>query len=129
MKSFDEELNPTVIRRIQALKPGQYTRIGAAIRHVSKELEERPQRHRLMLVLTDGKPNDIDHYEGRYGIEDTRRAIREARELGIRVFGVTVDEQARDTFPYIFGRGAYAIVPNIARLPAALPAIYRQITS
>jgi nitric oxide reductase NorD protein len=128
VKDFDEDLNPKVIRRIQALKPGQYTRMGAAVRHVLAQIAERPQRHRLILILTDGKPNDIDHYEGRYGIEDTRKAIREAREAGIRVFGVTVDEHARDYFPYIFGRGAYAIFPSIARLPTALPAIYRQIT-
>jgi nitric oxide reductase NorD protein len=128
VKDFEESLNPKVIRRIQALKPGQYTRMGAAIRHVCSQMTERPHRHRLMLILTDGKPNDIDHYEGRYGIEDTRMAIREAREAGMRVFGVTVDEHARDYFPYIFGRGAYAIFPSIARLPSALPAIYRHIT-
>ena len=114
VKDFDEELSPKVIRRIQALKPGQYTRMGAAVRHIHAQLAERPQRHRLMLILTDGKPNDTDHYEGRYGIEDTRMAIREAREAGTRVFGVTVDEHARDYFPYIFGRGAYAIFPSIA---------------
>lgn len=127
VKRFEEELNPAVIRRIEALKPGQYTRMGAAVRHVAKALGERPHRHRLLLLLTDGKPNDIDHYEGRYGIEDTRVAIREARNAGIRVFGVTVDEEARDYFPYIFGRGAYAIFPDVERLPTALPAIYRQI--
>ena len=66
VKDFDEYLNPKVIRRIQALKPGQYTRMGAAVRHVLSKIAERPQRHRLMLILTDGKPNDIDHYEGRY---------------------------------------------------------------
>ena len=129
VKDFDEELDAQVIRRIQALKPGQYTRIGAAVRHVLSQASERPHRHRLILILTDGKPNDIDHYEGRYGIEDTRIAIREAREAGIRVFGVTVDEHARDYFPYLFGRGAYAIFPSVARLPTALPAIYRHITS
>jgi nitric oxide reductase NorD protein len=128
VKGFDEPLGAKVIRRIQALKPGQYTRIGAAVRHVAGLLEHRPHRTRLLLVLTDGKPNDVDHYEGRYGVEDTRMAIREARKLGIRVFGVTVDEQAREYFPYIFGRGGYAIFPHIARLPVALPAIYRQIT-
>jgi nitric oxide reductase NorD protein len=128
VKDFDEPLGAKVIRRIQALKPGQYTRIGAAVRHVAGLLEHRPHRTRLLLVLTDGKPNDVDHYEGRYGVEDTRMAIREARKLGIRVFGVTVDEQAREYFPYIFGRGGYAIFPHIARLPVALPAIYRQIT-
>lgn len=129
VKDFDEALDAKVIRRIQALKPGQYTRIGAAVRHVLTQVTPRPHRHRLVLILTDGKPNDIDHYEGRYGIEDTRVAIREAHEAGVRVFGVTVDEHARDYFPYIFGRGAYAIFPNVARLPAALPAIYRHITS
>lgn len=129
VKDFDQDLGPKVIRRIQALKPGQYTRIGPALRHVTSILKERPHRHRLLLVITDGKPNDIDHYEGRYGIEDTRMAIREARRAGLKVFGVTVDEHARDYFPYIFGRGSYAIFPNISRLPIALPAIYRQITS
>lgn len=129
VKGFDEKLDARIVRRIEALKPGQYTRIGAAIRHVSKEMEKRPSRHRLLLLLTDGKPNDVDHYEGRYGIEDTRMAIVEARKLGLRVFGVTVDENARDYVPHIFGPGGYAIVRDIARLPAALPAIYRQITS
>jgi nitric oxide reductase NorD protein len=129
VKGFEEKLDARAVRRIEALKPGQYTRIGAAIRHVSTQLEKRPSKHRLLLLLTDGKPNDVDHYEGRYGIEDTRRAIWEARKLGLRVFGVTVDENARDYVPHIFGPGGYAIVSDIARLPAALPAIYRQITS
>lgn len=128
VKDFEEALSPRVIRRIEALKPGQYTRIGAAVRHVTTLLEPRPHRHRLLLILTDGKPNDIDHYEGRFGIEDTRMAIRAARDAGLRVFGVTIDELAHDYFPYIFGQGAYAIFPNISRLPIALPAIYRQIT-
>jgi nitric oxide reductase NorD protein len=129
VKDFDEPLDGRVVSRIEALKPGQYTRIGAAVRHVTTELAKRPHRHRLLLLLTDGKPNDIDHYEGRYGIEDTRMAIREARKIGLRVFGVTIDENARDYFPHIFGRGAYAIIGDVARLPMALPAIYRQIAS
>lgn len=129
IKDFEEPLDRRVIRRIEALRPGQYTRMGAAVRHATMQLAERPHRHRLLLLLTDGKPNDIDHYEGRYGIEDTRIAIREARKAGLRVFGVTIDENARDYFPHIFGRGAYAIIRDIARLPAALPAIYRQITT
>lgn len=127
VKGFEEPLNPAVLRRIVALSPGQYTRMGAAVRHVAKALAERPQRHRLLLLLTDGKPNDIDYYEGRYGIEDTRAAIREARKQGLTVFGVTVDGEARDYFPYLFGKGGYAIVPDAERLPTALPAIYRQL--
>jgi nitric oxide reductase NorD protein len=128
VKDFEERLDARVVRRIQALKPGSYTRMGAAIRHATALLEKRPHTHRLLLMLTDGKPNDIDHYEGRYAIEDTRVAVQEARRAGLRLFGVTVDAQGRDYLPYIFGPGAYAIFPHVARLPAALPAIYRQLT-
>ncbi|SMH61934.1 nitric oxide reductase activation protein NorD [Azospirillum agricola] len=127
LKGFGEPLGPTVTRRIGALKPGWYTRMGAAIRHAAARLAERPNRHRLLVVLSDGKPNDIDHYEGRYGIEDTRQAIREARKDGLAVFGITIDAEARDYVPYLFGRGAYAIFPQAAHLTKALPALYRQV--
>lgn len=127
VKDFHDPVDERLVRRIEGLKPGQYTRMGAAVRHVTAQLAQRPQRHRLLLLLTDGKPNDIDYYEGRYGIEDTRAAIREARKAGLKVFGVTVDEAAQDYFPYLFGRGAYAIITHPERLPAALPAIYRQL--
>jgi nitric oxide reductase NorD protein len=127
VKDFDEPMSQAVTRRITALRPGYYTRIGTGIRHATAKLAERPNRQRLLLVLTDGKPNDIDHYEGRFGIEDTRRAVMEARRAGVTVFGVTVDREAQSYFPYLFGRGGYAIVGQVAKLPSALPAIYRQL--
>lgn len=127
VKAFGEPMSGAVERRIGALRPGYYTRIGAAVRHASAELARQPQRKKLLLVLTDGKPNDVDHYEGRFAIEDTRKSVQEARRLGIAVFGVTVDATAQSYFPTLFGRGGYAIVGNIRRLPAALPAIYRQL--
>jgi nitric oxide reductase NorD protein len=80
--------------RLGALKPGLYTRIGAALRHVAAEVEKQPAREKLVIVLTDGKPNDVDHYEGRFGVEDTRKAIMDIRRRGIRAFGVTIDERA-----------------------------------
>lgn len=127
LKGFDEPLSATVTRRIGALKPGYYTRMGAAIRHTAAMLAQRPNRHRLLILLSDGKPNDVDHYEGRYGIEDTRQAVREARKSGMAVFAITVDAQARDYIPYLFGRGAYAIFPHVSHLTKALPALYRQV--
>jgi nitric oxide reductase NorD protein len=129
VKEFEDALDAAAIRRIQALKPGHYTRMGAAVRHVARRLAARPYERRLLLLLTDGKPNDADHYEGRYAVEDTRMAIREARRGGIKVFGITVDREARDYVPTIFGLGAYVIFPDISRLSTALPAIYRQITA
>jgi len=129
IKDFDARVDDTTLRRIAALRPADYTRIGAALRHVASLLRERPERHRLLLLLTDGKPNDLDHYEGRHGLEDTRQAVREARRAGCRVFAVTVDRRAEDYVPYLFGRGGYAVINRIERLAPALPAIYRQLVT
>ncbi|MCB1687690.1 MAG: VWA domain-containing protein [Halioglobus sp.] len=129
LKSFDESMGEVTERRIAALKPGHYTRMGAAIRHAAVGLAERPNRHRLLLVLTDGKPNDSDYYEGRYGIEDTRRAILDARRQELKVFGVTIDRDAQDYIGQLFGRGGYAMVHKPEHLSQALPGIYRQIIS
>lgn len=128
VKDFREPVHGGFVERLQGLQPGYYTRMGAAVRHVSAQLARQPQRHRLLLLLSDGKPNDFDHYEGRYGVEDTRRAIRETRAQGMHVFGITIDRKARDYFPYLFGRGGYAMVARPGKLPAALPRIYRQLT-
>lgn len=127
LKSFDEPMGETIQRRIAALKPGQYTRMGAAIRHSARQLLQRPNRHRLLLVLSDGKPSDSDYYEGRYAIEDTRRAILDARRSELSVFGITIDQDAQDYIALLFGRGGYAMVRKPEHLSQALPGIYRQI--
>jgi len=127
IKAFEEPVTAATERRIAALEPGLYTRMGAAIRHVAAELARRPNRHRLLLVLTDGKPNDTDHYEGRFAVEDTRMAVREARREGLTVFGVTIDAEARQYFPAIFGRAGYSIVTRPSGLANALPLLYRQL--
>ena len=124
---FDERFGETIQHRVAALRPGFYTRLGAAIRHASARLAERPAHRQLLLVVTDGKPNDLDHYEGRYGVEDTRMAVREARALGQKVFGVTIDKRARAHFNHMFGRHGHAIVSRPARLAQALPRLYRHL--
>ena len=83
-KGFDEPMSPAVTARIGGFRPGHYTRLGAAIRHASAMLAAEAAARRLLLVLTDGKPNDLDHYEGVHGIEDSRMAVREARAAGPR---------------------------------------------
>lgn len=127
VKNFSDAFSNQVLRRIAALRPGYYTRMGPALRHVQRQLMQRPERYRLLLLLSDGKPNDLDHYEGRYGIEDTRQAIIEARRAGMAVFGITIDRKAQDYFPYLFGRGGHAIVSHLDRLTKVLPVIYRQL--
>ncbi|MCB1676740.1 MAG: VWA domain-containing protein [Halioglobus sp.] len=127
LKSFDESMSALTERRIAGLRPGRYTRMGAAIRHTAAQLARRPNRHRLLLVLTDGKPNDSDYYEGRYAIEDTRRAVLDARQQEIKIFGVTIDREAQHYIDHLFGRGGYAMVQKPEHLSLALPGIYRQI--
>ena len=121
VKAFGEALGSDVERRIASLTPGYCTRIGAAIRHASAKLAEQANRTKLLLVITDGKPNDIDHYEGRFALEDSHKAVAEARRAGQTVFAVTVDKDARSYLPMMSGRNGFAIVGDIARLPQALP--------
>ncbi|SNX72068.1 nitric oxide reductase NorD protein [Cereibacter ovatus] len=127
-KGFDEDMGPAVTARIGGLRPGHYTRLGAAIRHASAMLADQPSSRKLLLILTDGKPNDLDHYEGIHGIEDSRMAVREARALAQSVHGVVVDADGQDWFARIFGRSGFTLLPDPARLSRALPDIYRTLT-
>ncbi|MGR3761178.1 nitric oxide reductase activation protein NorD [Roseobacteraceae bacterium NS-SX3] len=127
-KTFEEPMSATVTARIGGFRPGHYTRLGTAIRHASAQLAEEGAARRLLLVLTDGKPNDLDHYEGVHGIEDSRMAVREARALGQSVHGVIVDADGQDWFSRIFGRAGFTLLPDPARLPRALPDIYQTLT-
>ena len=110
IKGFSESWNDTVRSRVGVLKPGFYTRMGAAVRDATRRLSARPERQRLLLVLTDGKPNDLDIYEGRYGLEDTRHAVQEARDAGLVPFCVTIDKEAHEYLPMLFGSQGYALV-------------------
>ncbi|MEH6522853.1 nitric oxide reductase activation protein NorD [Sulfitobacter sp.] len=127
-KGFDTPMSPDIIHNIGALRPSHYTRLGTAIRHVSAHLAKETAARRLLIVLTDGKPNDLDHYEGQHGIEDSHMAVREARRAGQTLHGVIIDEDGQDWFTRIFGRGGFSLLPNPARLTRALPDIYRQLT-
>ncbi|MCB1758200.1 MAG: VWA domain-containing protein [Gammaproteobacteria bacterium] len=129
LKSFDERYGGVVRGRIDAIKPGYYTRMGAAIRYSLRLLEMQPSQRRLLLILTDGKPNDLDKYEGRYGIEDTRRAVHEARQAGLQPFCVTIDNRANDYLPHLFGTGNYVVIHKPTQLPKELPLLYARLTA
>ncbi len=128
LKSFDERYDGAIRGRIQAIKPGYYTRMGAAIRHASSILQKQKQQQRLLLILSDGKPNDLDRYEGRYGIEDTRMAIHEAKALGLNPFCVTIDARANEYLPHLFGVNGFAVIRKPEDLPNELPLLYAQMT-
>ena len=128
IKSFDEHYNDRIRGRINAVKPGYYTRLGAGIRYASQQLIEEGNGKRLLLVLTDGKPNDLDQYEGRYGIEDTRQAVISARRAGLIPFCVSIDHKANDYLPFIFGKGDYVVIHDPRCLPRELPQLYALLT-
>ena len=128
LKSFDESYDGIVRGRIAAIKPGYYTRMGAAIRHATAILAKQKNSQRILLLLTDGKPNDIDQYEGRYGIEDTRVALLEARKMGLRPFCVTIDTEASDYLPHLMGSGNYVVIRKPEELPKKLALLYAQLT-
>jgi nitric oxide reductase NorD protein len=128
MKNFDDRFDDTVRGRISAIKPGYYTRLGAAVRHASKLLAKEASARRILLILSDGKPNDLDLYEGRYGIEDSRVAISEARRQGLVPFCVTIDREGAGYLPHLFGPAGYAVIRKPEELPARLPLFYAQLT-
>jgi nitric oxide reductase NorD protein len=128
IKTFNESYNAAIRGRIEAIKPGYYTRLGAGIRHATQHLKDEGNGRRLLLIITDGKPNDLDQYEGRYGIEDTRQAVLSAKNLGLLPFCITIDKTANDYLPHLFGKSNYAVIRHPEKLPQALPRLYSQLT-
>ena len=128
LKDFDQRFDDRARGRIMAIKPGYYTRLGAAIRHATTILDRQRAARRILLILSDGKPNDLDLYDGRYGIEDTRVAVVEARNRGVVPFCVTIDREGASYLPHLFGPAGYAVIRQPDELPARLPMFYAQLT-
>jgi nitric oxide reductase NorD protein len=121
VKEFADANSETVRRRISALAPDGKTRLGAAIRHATAGLSATDAPHRLLIILSDGKPNDRDRYFVDYGVADSRRAVVEARSEGVHPYCITVDrEGAAEYMADIFGETGYLTVQKPEQLPRAL---------
>ena len=129
VKDFTESYNAEVKGRICAMAPREYTRMGPALRHATRLLDKVEARVRLLFVLSDGKPEDYDDYKGKYAIEDTRHALIEAKSVGIHPFCLTIDRQAHDYMPHMYGAVNYIFLDDVRKLPLRLPAIYRNLTT
>ncbi len=130
IKTFDDPLDDAVKASISAIEPKDYTRMGAPIRHFTSMLEGVEARTKLLITLSDGKPDDYDHYyRGEYGIEDTRQALFEARVAGIHPFCITIDKEGADYLPHMYGKANYVVLDDVAKLPLKVSDIYRKITS
>jgi nitric oxide reductase NorD protein len=128
IKKFAEGYDDAVRARIAAVEAKDYTRMGVAIRHLTKLLLLQPARHRLLVTLSDGHPNDTgDEYHGHYGIEDTRRALQEAHEQGVRSYCVTIDRHGADYLAHMYGAARYTVLDDVKKLPLKIADIYRRL--
>jgi nitric oxide reductase NorD protein len=128
VKGFDEPYDEAVHARIGGIRPQDYTRMGASIRHLTGKLLAVDARTRVLIALSDGRPDDEDGYRGDYGIEDTRQAVLEARSQGVHPFCITIDDEAQDYLPHMFGPANFTVVADVAKLPYRVSDIYRRIT-
>ncbi len=128
IKDFEETLRYRTGQRIEAITPLQQNRDGAAIRHAVTKLLGCPARHRLLILLSDGKPLD-DGYADEYALEDTKMALREARLAGISPFCLTIDRDASGYLKRMYGDVRYLVLDDVSVLPERLPKIYRRLTT
>jgi nitric oxide reductase activation protein len=125
IKDFDEPLSQDVRSQIGGMSGRLATRMGAAIRHATACFEGIESRRRLLLILSDGRPEDYDDGgDRRYLHEDTRMAVKEAVSKGVHPFCITVDTMANQYLPQIFGKGHYLVLDHVNSLPNKLPEIY-----
>lgn len=130
IKRFDEPYNLEVKARIAGIAPQEYTRMGAAIRHLAKLLNDVEAKTKLLITLSDGKPDDyFDIYRGQYGIEDTRQALFEARRSGIHPFCITIDREGKDYLPHMYGHVNWVEIDDVKKLPLKVADIYRRLTT
>lgn len=128
IKDFDDRLGAATARRLGGLAPRHQNRDGTAIRHAMAKLSTRDTKHRLLVMLSDGRPLD-DHYRDDYSLEDTKAALREAKRQGIETFCVTIDREAESYVRPLYDETRYCVIDRVETLPTRLPRMYRQLTA
>ena len=127
LKGFGERWGDDVKARLAAMQAGFSTRMGAAMRHAAHTLATQQADKKLLLVLTDGQPADIDAHDERLLIEDAHQAVRELDNQGIFTYCINLDAAADAYVSTIFGK-RYTVIDNIARLPEQLPKLFMALT-
>jgi hypothetical protein len=128
IKTFDEPYGDEVKARISGIRAQEYTRMGFAMRHLTKLLNQIDARTKVLVTLSDGRPDDyFDVYRGQYGIEDTRMALLEAARIRRPPVLHHLDRDARDYLPHMYGAARYIILDDVRQLPVKVTDIYRRI--
>jgi nitric oxide reductase activation protein len=128
MKDFDDPVSGRAARKLGGVVPLHQNRDGAAIRHATRKLLDRQAKTRLLVLINDGRPLD-DGYKDDYSLEDTKKALREARMCGVEPFCITIDSGADHYLRRMYGDVRYIVIDRIEGLPEKLPKIYHRLTS
>ncbi len=126
IKAFDEDWNKAKLK-VGAIQPEGYTRIGTAIRHSGALLDKRNTKNKWLILISDGKPNDYDKYEGKYGINDVKQALRELNQRQINSYALAIEAQAKYYLPQMFGQNHYQILTTPVELLQSLVKLYEKI--
>jgi len=129
IKGFAEHWDDSVKARLAAIEPGYSTRMGAAVRHAAHYLEGQTADKKLLLILTDGEPADIDVSDDRLLIEDTHKAVEELSSKGIHTHCISLDKKADEYITDIFGNNGYTVIDHIEKLPEQLPKLFMSLTA
>jgi nitric oxide reductase activation protein len=127
IKGYSEHWGDEVKGRLAAMQAGWSTRMGAAMRHAAHYLAARKADKKLMLILTDGQPSDVDVQDERLLIEDTCQAVKELDRDGIFTYCISLDPKADEYVSSLFGH-QYTVIDNIQRLPEKLPELFLALT-
>ncbi|MCX7145642.1 MAG: VWA domain-containing protein, partial [Sulfuritalea sp.] len=127
IKGFSERWDDTVKARLAAMQAGWSTRMGAALRHAGHYLSARPADKKILLLLTDGEPADIDVAEPGHLRSDARKAVEELTAKGVTTFCLSLDPNADEYVREIFGK-RWRVLDRIERLPETLPSLYMELT-
>lgn len=126
LKGFDDDWNKAKFK-IGAVEPSGYTRIGAALRHSGALLDKRDTKNKWVILISDGKPNDYDKYEGKYGINDVKQALRELNQRQINSYALAIEAKAKYYLPQMFGQNHYQILTTPVELLQSLVKLYEKI--
>ena len=126
IKSFDEDWDKAKFK-VGAVEPEGYTRIGTALRHSGALLDKRDTNNKWIILISDGKPNDYDRYEGKYGINDVKQALRELNERNINSYALAIEANAKYYLPQMFGSNHYEILTTPVELLQSLAKLYDRI--
>jgi nitric oxide reductase NorD protein len=128
-KDFNQRFDDEVKARLAGMRGGLSTRMGAAMRHAAHHLLKQPERRKLLLLVTDGEPADIDERDPQHLRHDTKKAVEELHSKGIQTYCLTLDADADAYVKRIFGMNNYTIIDHVNRLPEKLPVLFATLTS